>query len=316
MSDSSSPDSVPGDPVDGEQDLDALLEDISESAADLTDELGRSGPADAGPPSSPPVAAEGETPESIEAQLDEIESLLECANDDLGADEDPDVAAPDAGESTVEPPQLADPPEPVEVPSSPEPDATAPAPEPSDAPPIGDAPGEPSAVDKDLEDLGLDDADVPGLDDPSNPDPEPPDGALSSTDLTSAEEKAAAPPAVHATGPSDDLDDDATKSNGEAAPSRMPAIVRRLQGVLIRLLDRMLDLVDLIDRPFGWVKPTARTLIGWAALATLFAAFMIFILGRHAWIRPPLLEAPRNRTVVTDQTRLSDVIHLSCPAVG
>ncbi|MCH7814385.1 MAG: hypothetical protein IID40_10245 [Planctomycetes bacterium] len=276
MSDSPSPDSVPGDPIDGQQDLDALLEDISESAADLSNELGAGEPATSNRQAGPTVAAERQTPGSIEAQLDEIESLLESAGDDLG------VVPSDAGESVKGITQPVESPEPVEVPASPGPEQAAPAHEPSAASPVGDAPGEPSALDTDLQDVGLGDAELPDLNDPSNPDPKPPDSTQPSKVAPSAAENADATQADHPDGLADGPGDDAAESNAAAARSGLAEIMRPVQQLPIKVLDGMLDLVDLIDRPFGWVEPQTRLLLGWAALATLFAAFIIFILGRYA----------------------------------
>jgi hypothetical protein len=51
-------------------------------------------------------------------------------------------------------------------------------------------------------------------------------------------------------------------------------------GTAVRLTSTLADLLDLMDRPFGRVGYGPRRWIGYAALATLFAALCVLIFSR------------------------------------
>ncbi len=240
MSENPSQDQPAGDPLSqtgSEADIDALLAGAAELAAGLDAEVGgEPGPAAAIPDdtaASPGLDQPGDQAKSdptVDAQLDEIDSLLDRACEELG----PDKANAPTGEET--------------------PDAGG-ATESQTPQPDGDTQLDQDAVAHqtqaqvsglpeefgDLSDVG----DLPNLDDLPDLDP-------------------AAPGAGEKPPPKPTRPEVAAPADGQS--SRLWA-----------LLHRAIDLLDVLDRPLARIGYEVRVVLGWVALATLFAAFCICV---------------------------------------
>jgi hypothetical protein len=240
MSENPSQDQPAGDPLSqtgSEADIDALLAGAAELAAGLDAEVGgEPGPAAAIPDdtaASPGLVQPGDQAQSdptVDAQLDEIDSLLDRACEELGPDKanaPTGEETPDAGGATES--------------QTPQPDGETQHDQDAAAHQARtDASGLPEEF-ADLSDVG----DLPNLDDLPDLDPSAP-GAGEKSPPKPARTEAVAP------------------ADGQS--SRLWA-----------LLHRAIDLLDLLDRPLARIGYEVRVVLGWAALATLFAALCICV---------------------------------------
>jgi len=258
-----------GDPsgdVPTEGSIDDLLADAADLAADLSEEVGAD-PADnsRSPARADLLAQDHAEQTNVDQQLDHIESLLDAAGADLGAE----PLAPE----TENPPQ-------VDVPmslenASPQPDM------------LQSACPSPIAADDEIfkaddsrltpDDVALpsDDAALPSVDaaEPDIAQVEPPldvDPSPLSDDLLPA-----VPQAEAAFNDAASDEPDGPMVDEHAGPTESPPPAHTALG---RSLDRAADVLDLLDRPVSWIGCDARRLIGWAALATLLVALCVLIL--------------------------------------
>ena len=67
-------------------------------------------------------------------------------------------------------------------------------------------------------------------------------------------------------------------ASGQAKSDTAPAGSTTAIAALLSRLNRLWDLLDWIDRPFGWVDYDTRRVFGWLALVTVAAALAVFIL--------------------------------------
>lgn len=245
-------DSSTGQPVgdsSGEVPPEGSIDDLLAGAADLAAGLGEEVGMDSstGAPSSAaasPLAQDTPDRATIDAQLDEIESLLDAAGQDLGAD------APESDATTLSGPPIS---AQQEEASHPVPSATQ-APSPSAPAPAGAG----MLTAQELAEFEGTPEGFPGGD------------VLQSLDdsFDDADRRAQEPFEEFAAGAPTALTDDDRDWSGPA---------NRAPGVLYRTLDRAVDLLELFDHPFVWVGYGARRVVGWAALATIFAAGCIFV---------------------------------------
>jgi len=219
------------DPATGEADLDAVLAEASEAAAELGRELGAD---ESRPPTATEHRAEEAEATSVDAQLDEIEALLGETGERLGADEPAEAEDPDPGQpderAEAASPAADEPPADLDPGERPEADPAAA----TDTDPGG-------GYDVTDDDLDMFEGSVPEFDDGDTPPPRHEDHA-----------------------PAEDR-----PADSETLP---PATTAARAGLLLRAGDRLADLLELMDRPFGWVGEDARRIIGFVALATMTVA--------------------------------------------
>jgi len=203
--------------------IDAVVDSAADQAAQLGREVGVDPQTSGAPePGTAPSGGEQVDNETVDDQLDEIESLLGSAADDLGAGDDQARDTPGTTE-TEHPAGSVD--EQVGA----------------DAGTVGPAPRDDAGPD--AERLSPD-VPVDGI-------PAAEFDGAPTTDGTELSELDAA-----ADGP--------TVRDGH---------------LLDRITYGVLDVLDHLDRPFGWVGDHARRLVGWVALATLLTAACIWVLA-------------------------------------
>ena len=221
----------------GEEDLDTVLANAADLAAELSEEVGAATDQGKKPPAGgaaiPPDA--GDDNVSIDQQLDDIEKLLDRAADAQKEHEDQDDSESDDGSTLPASDEISY--------ESEDPSASS-----TDEPP----PAGLSGIELSEEDLDALDIAVPDLGEPG--------------DLSLDME---APPSANG---------DTPEADGPAGGQRGAS--RAVWRVAVRVGDKLADVLDLVDRLFGWVTYDLRRLIGYAALVTLLAAGCVLV---YSW---------------------------------
>lgn len=274
--------------VPAEGSIDDLLADAADLAASLGDEVGADPPAGLESSTAPdPLSQDDLDQDTIDAQLEEIEKLLDSAGEDLGAGpptegatvpRQPPAATQEKTRSSSPLPPPTEDNEGSSAPTTPAENDERPSPQPaqsderrpSPAPAVTEEPSSsatapPGAGMPNPEELARSES-TPECS-PEDNDLQSPGDNLQGTDpevQPASDDAAAGPPAAT---PIDEGLDQAPATTGANC-------------TLLRAFDRAADVLDLLDRPFAWIGCDARRLIGWAALATFAAAGWIFVASR------------------------------------
>jgi len=260
MANEPSPNHKAGEPLGTADDLDALLS----NAADLARELGQELGADATPGGHGPGADEGaDDIAAVEAQLDDIEAMLDATGHDLGGGTPGSSTSSAVGNSGVR--WATTPPSHPEHQTEDQSRAG-----PLTAAPAGGTP--PSPAEDALPPLSAADSArgraTPAQDASSAELP----GAVASG-TAAAEDPTGSPPLF-----STDLCAPSSAIPGSAAAAASPAAdVRPWLHLALPAAAKGLDVLDWLDRPFAWVGYRARRIAGYVALALLFAAALILV---------------------------------------
>lgn len=79
----------------------------------------------------------------------------------------------------------------------------------------------------------------------------------------------------------DDVPDggDSSCEADEITPGAIEAIQKHIEPMAYQALSRLAGLLERIDRPISWMNPRLREVLGWAALATLGTAVLVFVIA-------------------------------------
>jgi len=260
MSSEPSPNRKAGGPLGTADDLDALLS----NAADLVRELGQELGADATPGAHGPGSDEGaDDIAAVEAQLDDIEAMLDATGHDLGGGASGGSTSSAVGSRGVD--RATAPPSGLEHQTENQSRADTPAAAPADVTPPSPAEGTlppSSAVDsaggRATPAQNASSAELPG--------------AVASGSAA-AEDPSGSPPLF-----STDLCAPSPAAQGSAAAAASPAAdVRPWLHLALPAAAKGLDVLDWLDRPFAWVGYRARRIVGYVALVLLLAAALIVV---------------------------------------
>jgi hypothetical protein len=223
-------------------DVDSLLNEASQLAADLGGQLGtgRSSTGSSRPnqPGGPDNISSGS---ALEAQLDELDNLLGQTEAEIGT-----VSQPEEG-TTAEDGTTAE----AEPLPAPEPDAEAPDP----------APAERDRASEGREESARE---------PSRPEDSPPGAAAPSGQGEPSERS----------GDAGDTSTDGTSARSDPAGAASAEPTAGPHGLVQRAQEALCTTLDLIDRPFARVSYRVRQVLGLCAIATFLVAVATIIISR------------------------------------
>ncbi len=309
MTDEQSPDSASSDSTDGaaasgnaEEDLDTALAEAASLSADLSTGVGETENQTTEDQIEPTAGQADEVARDLDAELTEMERLLETASSDLGAEspeeeeekaeEEAGKPAPSAAATAEIPAFMAEftPHEPGDQPDGGEQTSSLPSAPDQPTPPAPERnEGEPGAGAEEISALEAESVQAEPGNQPDKPSPDgpapragtPPSVGVVGTGKVGVvgQGGTAAPqtePTAQSPGPTP-LAETFEETRAESKPNPHRSITDLLSPLVLPACEHCTRLLEILDRPTGRVSPGTRRIIGWAALATVGTAAFVFI---------------------------------------